>query len=166
MNKRVLGVSFLQAAIIAVVFIVYFQLSSMEMLTRVRSGPIIKPPPWYFNFSLFLGTLLLFQAELFRFLARKFLKTAKEVVVASVLVFILLGLYPTLFSVTALFKYVECREMFLQAKNGFDHQEFGECFTFRENARAFVVIPMVFVYLALLSGINAYLGIQSRKLDI
>lgn len=161
MNKRILGVSFLQAAIIAATLLVYFQLSSAEMHARlIRSGPIVEPPPWYFNFYLFLGTFLLLQAGLFHFWARKFLKTAQEVVVVSVLILILLGLYPILSSIPALFKYVECREVVLQEKNAIDHQRFGECFTFMENARAFVVIPMFFVYLAILSGINVYSGIH------
>lgn len=162
MNKRILGVSFLQAAIIVAILFVYFQLSSAEMHARlIRSGPIVEPPPWYFNLHLFLGTFLFLQAGLFSFWARKFLKTAKEVVVVSVLIFILLGLYPTLSTVPALFKYIECKEVVLQEKNAIDHQGAGECFTFMENARAFVVVPMFFVYLAILSGINVCLGVQS-----
>ena len=164
MNRKILGVSFLQAVIIAAILLVYFQLSSVEMHARlVRSYPFVERPPWYFNLNLFLGTLLLFQAGLFHFLARKFLKTTKEVVVVSSMVFILLGLYPVLSSVPAFFNYVECREVLVQEKNAFDHQGIGECFTFMENAKAFVVIPMFFVYLTILSGINICSGVQGLK---
>ena len=159
MKKRILGVSFLQAVIIAATLFVYFQLGSANMQERVRGHPIIEPAPWYFNFSLFLGTFLLFQAGTFYFLAKKFLKTAKEVVIVSVLVFILLGLYPVLSTVPAIFKYMECRPVLLNERNAINHEAVGECFTFMENARAYVVIPMFFVYLAMMSGINISFGV-------